>query len=67
LSIPDGTVISGGTLVPSTIAEAGVYTAVFPLLAHREWRHVASDLRRLRKRVAPQPPQAASEPSQEER
>ncbi len=48
LSIPDGTVVSGGTLVPSSIAEAGVYTAVFPLLTHREWRRAATELRRLR-------------------
>jgi len=72
LSIPDGTVISAGTLVPSSIAEAGIYTAVFPLLTHREWRHVASDLRRLRTlaaglRVAQHPQQAAGEPPQEER
>jgi UDP-3-O-[3-hydroxymyristoyl] glucosamine N-acyltransferase len=71
LSIPDGTVISGGTLVPSSIAEAGIYTAVFPLLTHREWRHVASDLRRLRTLAAQlrgpqQAQQAAAEPSQEE-
>jgi UDP-3-O-[3-hydroxymyristoyl] glucosamine N-acyltransferase len=73
LEIPDGTVISGGTLVPSSIAEAGVYTSVFPLLTHREWRHVASELRqlrtlarRLRALEHPQPRQSAPKPAQED-
>ena len=71
LSIPDGTVISGGTLVPSSIAEAGIYTAVFPLLTHREWRHVASGLRRSHAPAAQphatqQRQQVAGEPPQEE-
>jgi UDP-3-O-[3-hydroxymyristoyl] glucosamine N-acyltransferase len=71
LTIPDGTVVSGGTLVPSSIAEAGVYTAVFPLLSHREWRHVASELRQLRTlarrlRMLEHPQQAAAMSPQEE-
>jgi UDP-3-O-[3-hydroxymyristoyl] glucosamine N-acyltransferase len=47
LSIPDGTVVSGGTLVSDTLAGPGVYTSVFPILPHRDWRKVAAVLRRL--------------------
>jgi UDP-3-O-[3-hydroxymyristoyl] glucosamine N-acyltransferase len=48
LEIADGVVISGGTGVYSSIDRVGVYTAVFPLLPHREWQHVASIVRQLR-------------------
>jgi UDP-3-O-[3-hydroxymyristoyl] glucosamine N-acyltransferase len=48
LNIADGTVISGGTALFESIAAAGVYTGVFPLLPHREWKHVAAIIRRLR-------------------
>jgi UDP-3-O-[3-hydroxymyristoyl] glucosamine N-acyltransferase len=47
LSLPDGTVVSGGTLIAATPDAAGVYTAVFPTLPHRHWRKVASQLRHL--------------------
>jgi len=49
IEIADGTVISGGTAVFDTIREPGVYTSVFPALPHREWKHVASVVRRLRR------------------
>jgi UDP-3-O-[3-hydroxymyristoyl] glucosamine N-acyltransferase len=48
LEIADGTVISASTGVFSSIHAAGVYTAVFPALPHREWQHVAAVVRRLR-------------------
>jgi UDP-3-O-[3-hydroxymyristoyl] glucosamine N-acyltransferase len=48
LSIADGTTISAGTLVASSIKEAGAYAGSFPLLPHRDWRYVASEVRRLR-------------------
>ena len=48
LKIADGTIISGATGVYDSIEQAGVYTGTFPLLAHAQWRHVASHLRRLR-------------------
>src|SRR5271156_5571101 len=48
LDIAEGTVISGGTALFESIAAAGVYTGVFPPLEHREWKHVAAIIRRLR-------------------
>ena len=48
LEICDGVVISGATQVFDTITEPGVYTGTFPALPYREWRHVASQVRRLR-------------------
>ena len=48
LSIADGAVISGATQVFATIEAAGAYTGTFPALPHREWQHVASNMRRLR-------------------
>jgi UDP-3-O-[3-hydroxymyristoyl] glucosamine N-acyltransferase len=48
LEIADGTVISASTGVYDSIHEAGVYTATFPALPHREWQHVAAIVRRLR-------------------
>ena len=47
-SIADGTVISAATLIHESISAPGVYTGAFPALSHREWRQVASQLRRLR-------------------
>jgi UDP-3-O-[3-hydroxymyristoyl] glucosamine N-acyltransferase len=49
LSIADGTVISAGTGVMKSIDVPGVYMSVFPMLPHEEWRHVAVEIRRLRK------------------
>jgi UDP-3-O-[3-hydroxymyristoyl] glucosamine N-acyltransferase len=48
LDIPDGTVISGTTAVLEPIREAGIYTSAFPLMPHRDWKYVASIVRRLR-------------------
>jgi UDP-3-O-[3-hydroxymyristoyl] glucosamine N-acyltransferase len=48
ISIADGTLISAATLVMNTIKDAGVYTGSFPALPHRDWQHVASQMRRLR-------------------
>jgi UDP-3-O-[3-hydroxymyristoyl] glucosamine N-acyltransferase len=48
LEIVDGVVISAATGVFTSIHAAGVYTAVFPALPHRDWQHVASIVRRLR-------------------
>ncbi len=48
LHIADGTIISAATGVFDSIETAGVYTSAFPALPHREWRHVASVMRRLR-------------------
>jgi UDP-3-O-[3-hydroxymyristoyl] glucosamine N-acyltransferase len=51
LKIADGTVISGATTVYDSIREPGVYTSIFPTLPHQVWRHVASQVRRLRELV----------------
>ncbi|HEY2818800.1 MAG TPA: UDP-3-O-(3-hydroxymyristoyl)glucosamine N-acyltransferase [Casimicrobiaceae bacterium] len=48
LEIGDGTVISGGTLVYDSIRQPGIYTGVFPMLLHAEWKRVALQVRRLR-------------------
>ena len=48
LDIADGAVISAATLIHESISAPGVYTGAFPALPHREWRQVASQLRRLR-------------------
>ncbi len=48
LDIPDGTVISAATGIFNSIESSGVYTGTFPALPHRDWRHVASAMRRLR-------------------
>jgi UDP-3-O-[3-hydroxymyristoyl] glucosamine N-acyltransferase len=47
LTLPEGTVVSGGTFVAATPDAPGVYTGVFPTLPHRHWRKVASQLRHL--------------------
>jgi UDP-3-O-[3-hydroxymyristoyl] glucosamine N-acyltransferase len=48
ITIPDNTVVSAATLVMHSIERPGVYTGVFPAMPHRDWQHVASELRRLR-------------------
>jgi UDP-3-O-[3-hydroxymyristoyl] glucosamine N-acyltransferase len=49
LSIADGTTVTGATLVAKSITTpGGTYSGSFPTLPHREWQHVASELRRLR-------------------
>lgn len=52
LSIPDNTVIAGGTTVLGSIREAGFYNSSPPLMPQSEWRHVAVELRRLRRLAA---------------
>ncbi len=53
LSIADGTTVSAATLVAKSItASGGAYTGSFPTLPHREWQHVASEVRRLRELAA---------------
>ncbi len=46
LSICDDVVVSGGTLVSSSIDKPGRYTGVFPSAEHREWTKIAAGLRR---------------------
>jgi len=48
LEIADGTMISAATGVFESITVPGIYTGVFPALPHREWKHVAGAIRRLR-------------------
>ncbi len=46
LSICDDVVVSGGTLIATSITQPGQYTGVFPTTAHREWIKIAATLRR---------------------
>lgn len=48
LRIADGCTISAGTLVAKPITHPGAYAGTFPLMPHRDWRYVASEVRRLR-------------------
>lgn len=48
LTIPDDTIVAGATTVLSTIKAPGMYNGSFPQMTHREWTHVASEVRRLR-------------------
>jgi UDP-3-O-[3-hydroxymyristoyl] glucosamine N-acyltransferase len=48
LEVADGTVISASTGLFESVHSPGTYTGTFPALPHREWRHVASAMRRLR-------------------
>jgi len=48
LEIADGSVISAATQVYDSIREPGIYTGAFPALPHRNWKRVASQVRRLR-------------------
>jgi len=47
LSIADGVMISAGTGIMGSIDAPGVYTGFFPMMPHREWKHVAVALRRM--------------------
>lgn len=49
LHIADGTTISSATQIYDSVDVPGVYTSTFPALPHREWVHVASAVRRLRR------------------
>lgn len=46
LTICDDVVISGGSLVSTSIDTPGRYTSVFPLAEHRTWMRIAAGLRR---------------------
>lgn len=46
LTICDDVVISGGSLVSTSIDTPGRYTSVFPLTEHRTWMRIAAGLRR---------------------
>lgn len=46
ISICDDVIISGGTLVSSSIEQPGRYTSVFPHTEHRTWLKIAANLRR---------------------
>ncbi|HVF65391.1 MAG TPA: UDP-3-O-(3-hydroxymyristoyl)glucosamine N-acyltransferase [Casimicrobiaceae bacterium] len=45
LSIPDGTIIGGATVVIATLKKAGTYTSLLPAMPHREWQHAIVGLR----------------------
>lgn len=46
LSICDDVIVSGGTLVATSITQPGQYTGVFPSTTHRDWMKIAAKLRR---------------------
>jgi UDP-3-O-[3-hydroxymyristoyl] glucosamine N-acyltransferase len=48
LELADGTVVSAATALFESTPSPGIYTGAFPALPHREWRHVAAAMRRLR-------------------
>ena len=52
LSICDDVVVSGGSLVASSITQPGQYTSIFPLTEHRDWVKIAAKLRRSAKSQA---------------
>ena len=47
IEIADNVSISGATCIIQSIAEPGLYTAIFPALPNREWRYAAAAIRRL--------------------
>src|SRR5438477_2033384 len=47
LSMAAGVMISGGTGIMGSIDVPGMYTGFFPMMPHREWKHVAVAIRRL--------------------
>ena len=47
LTIADGSSIGPATAVPSSVTEAGHYTAFFPIMKHREWERAAAVVRHL--------------------
>jgi UDP-3-O-[3-hydroxymyristoyl] glucosamine N-acyltransferase len=48
ISICDGTIVSGGTLISRSITEPGFYSGVFPFMPNREWERNAALVRHLR-------------------
>ncbi|WP_341236362.1 UDP-3-O-(3-hydroxymyristoyl)glucosamine N-acyltransferase [uncultured Limnobacter sp.] len=49
LNIPDGTHVSGASVVMSSIKEPGAYTGIFPLQEHKDWEKTAVTLKQLLK------------------
>jgi UDP-3-O-[3-hydroxymyristoyl] glucosamine N-acyltransferase len=49
LNIPDGTHISGASVVMSSIKESGAYTGIFPLQKHKDWEKTAVILKQILK------------------
>jgi len=49
LNIPNGTHVSGASVVMSSIKEAGAYTGIFPLQEHKDWEKTAVTLKQLLK------------------
>ncbi|NJM32566.1 MAG: UDP-3-O-(3-hydroxymyristoyl)glucosamine N-acyltransferase [Limnobacter sp.] len=47
LSIADGTHVSGGSAVISSIKQPGAYTGIFPIEPHKNWERTAATLRQL--------------------
>ena len=47
LSIADGVIVAAGTGVMGSIDVPGVYTGIFPMMPHGEWKRVAVAMRRL--------------------
>jgi len=47
LSIADGVVISAGTGIMGSIDAPGIYTGIFPMMPHAEWKRVSVAMRRL--------------------
>ncbi|MCX8098962.1 MAG: UDP-3-O-(3-hydroxymyristoyl)glucosamine N-acyltransferase [Casimicrobiaceae bacterium] len=52
ITICDGAIVSGGTLVAESIDRPGRYTGVFPTTEHRHWQRIAAQLRRGARRNA---------------
>lgn len=48
ITIADDVIVSAATGVFASIETPGIYTGTFPALPHRDWQHVASQVRRLR-------------------
>ena len=46
LSVCDDSIISGGTIVTTSITEKGRTTGIFPATSHRDWIRIAATLRR---------------------
>jgi UDP-3-O-[3-hydroxymyristoyl] glucosamine N-acyltransferase len=75
ISICDGVIVSGGTLISRSISEPGFYSGVFPFMPNREWERNAAVVRHLdelrarlrrleaQQRGASREPRSDSEPS----
>jgi UDP-3-O-[3-hydroxymyristoyl] glucosamine N-acyltransferase len=47
ITLADGVIVSGGTLISRSIGEAGFYSGVFPHMSNREWERNAAVVRHL--------------------